>query len=276
MHAAKYGLGKKLSHNKIKTGIIYGFLLKLQLVVSRTYPDIIVFALDSRKSKRLRLYPEYKEQRHTNKTEQDKLLVLDKTIYKQFNTITKHVIPKLGYRNNFQVRGLEADDIIASICKTHRQDEIIIVSNDGDLYQLLTDKISMFLTRNNVYFTKADFIRRYHILPKEWKYVKAIAGCTSDNVKGIQGVGETRAISYLKGELPTHYKSYQNIICKDGKRIIKRNKKLVWLPFKGTPEFTIKPNRVTKEKIKRIAKEFNMRSILSSLDSWYYKLKGKQ
>jgi len=274
MHSAKYSLGKRLTHNKIKTGIIYGFLLKLQLIISRTQPNIIVFALDSRKSLRLKIYPEYKEQRHKNKTEQD--LKLDAAIYKQFDIVTKHVIPKLGYRNNFKVRGLEADDIIASICKTHKHDEIIIASNDGDLYQLLTNRVSMFLTRNNVFFTKTDFIKRYKIKPKTWKYIKAIGGCTSDSVKGITGVGETRAILYCKGELPNHYKSYQAITSKSGKRIIKRNKRLVWLPFKGTPEFTLKPNRVSKRNIEKIAKEFNMQSILGALDSWYFKLKGNQ
>lgn len=273
MHSAKYGLGKKLTHNKIQTGMIYGFLLKLQLVVSRTQPDIVVFALDSRKSRRTKIYPEYKEQRHKNKTENDK--ELDVSIYKQFDIITKHVIPGLGYRNNFQVRGLEADDIIASICKTHKQDEIIIASNDGDLYQLLTKRVSMFLTRNNSFFTRSDFLSKYRIKPKTWKYIKSIAGCTSDNVKGIKGVGETRAIAYCKGELPEHYKSYKAIKSKEGKRIVKRNKRLVWLPFKGTPEFTLKPNRVTKRGIEKIAKEYNMQSILGALDSWYSKLKGK-
>ena len=275
LYSAKYSLGKKkLSHNKIATGIIYGFLLKLQLLIRTAHPDLVVFALDSKQSKRKDMYPNYKENRKANKTPQE--IKFDQIAYDQFNIITQYVLPTLGYRNNFKVKGLEADDIIASICKTYSDKgfEIIIASNDGDLYQLLSKNIAMLTISKNRFFKKSDFIAKYGIQPRFWKHIKAICGCQSDNVKGIYMVGEIKAIKYYKNELPIHHKSFQSIVSSKGQSIIKRNKKLVHLPFAGTPKFKLKSNRVTKSKIKIIAKEFNIQSILHDIDTWYYKLRG--
>ena len=57
-------------------------------------------------------------------------------------------------------------------------------------------------------------MEKYRIKPFEWHKVKAIAGCSSDNVKGVAGVGEITAIKYLKGELKKESKAHQNIINK--------------------------------------------------------------
>jgi 5'-3' exonuclease len=104
MHSSKYSLGKtRLSHKKISTGIIYGFLLKLQAMTARIKPDITIFALDSKHSKRKKLYPGYKEGRVKESNEEE--IRFNDIVYEQFNLITKSIIPDLGNRNNFRVSG---------------------------------------------------------------------------------------------------------------------------------------------------------------------------
>jgi DNA polymerase-1 len=275
LYSAKFSLGKKnLTYKKIETGIIYGFLLKLQLIVSTISPNITVFAIDSKKSKRKKIYPEYKLNRHQNKTQEE--IDFDQAVYEQFNTVTTHVLPTLGYRNNFKVSGLEADDIIASICLSYRKkDEIVIVSDDGDLYQLLRRNVSMFLPKTNKYFTKKDFIQKYGIPPKKWNKVKKLAGCSSDKVAGIKGVGIKKAILYVKNELPSHHKSFQAIESPEGKKIVKRNKKLIHLPFPNTPKFRLRPNKIRSTNIKKVAEEYGLNSLLTDTDSWYRKLRDR-
>jgi 5'-3' exonuclease len=68
--------------------------------------------------------------------------------------------------------------------------------------------------------------------------VKTLAGCAGDNVKGIYGVGEKRAIQYLKGHMKKGSKFYR-LIEKNRMAMIKRNRPLVNLPYKGTPDFEV-------------------------------------
>ena len=36
--------------------------------------------------------------------------------------------------------------------------------------------------------------------PADWPMVKAIAGCNSDNIPGVRGIGEKIASAYIRGE----------------------------------------------------------------------------
>lgn len=268
-HAVKFSLGKyKLSHNEKPTFVIYGYLQMLQFLFKRVYPDRVVIACDSKKSKRKKKYPLYKENRNNKTQEQEQL---DSIAYPQFLILKEHILPDIGFKNIFEVKGLEADDVIASICKSNPNSDIVIVSRDKDLYQLLTENVAIFDPTNKSYFTIKDFKKLYGITPDRWAEVKEIAGCTTDNVKGIEGVAEKTAIKYLLGKLPQKYISYKNIV--KGEKIIKRNRKLVLLPYKGTPTFDVIPNRLSKKAFEKIAKAYGFKSITKDIDYWIKTLK---
>jgi DNA polymerase I len=181
----------------------------------------------------------------------------------------------LGYKNIFQTHGLEADDIIARICKDNPNCEIFIVSNDEDLYQLLTNTVCILNAKTNKYFTKHDFIKKYGIQPNDWKKIKSVAGCVSDEIPGIPGVGETTVINYLLGDLPSTYKTYQKIKSKEYNSLILRNKKLVCLPFKGTPKYEIDfQNRPTKKGIKKVGEKYNFLPMRKDYKYWCKTLRG--
>jgi 5'-3' exonuclease len=233
-----------------------------------------VFACDSSKSKRKKIYPKYKENRKEKTEEQIKL---DSIAFPQFDALKNDVLPKIGYKNIFEVKGLEADDIISRICLDYSDDEIKIVTRDNDIWQCITKNVSIMDPKTHNLLTEFKFKQQYGISPKQWKKVKQLAGCKGDNVEGIQGVGNPTAIKYLKGELkkvtakgePT--KVYKRI--KEGKKLIKFNKKLVVLPFKNTPHFTLKPDHLNASKFKLICKKYNFKSILSMIDEWNSALK---
>ena len=284
LHAVMYSLGKeKLSHEDKPTFVIYGFLFKLRLLLKMSYPGNVVFAVDSRKSLRKKMYPKYKEKRQNKTPEQLALLNLARP---QFELIQNELLAELGYKNVFEAEGYEADDVIARICKDYSQCEIDIVSDDKDLYQLLSENIAIIKAKSDVYYTYEDFIEDYNLDPYLWRGVKSIGGCTSDNVQGVQipddnggwskrGVGEGTALKYLRKELPHHHKSYVAIRSKQGKETIARNKKLVILPFKGTPKFKIMPNRVQLDSLVNICERFGFKSILSDLHDWKMILRAR-
>lgn len=274
LHAAKYGISNPLKHKDKDKFIIYGFLLKLQMLMRNVNPTLTVFANDTRlkDSFRKKIYPAYKEKRHENKTPED--IKLEELVYPQFEIVKEYIIPSLGFRNNYSEKGLEADDIIGSVCKSYCTDEIVIVTTDKDMYQLLSSTTCIYNPQKNRYYTLKDFRNEYDIEPKMWKRVKAISGCASDNVTGVPGVGEKGVLQYLKGRLPMHYKKYQDIESRTGKDIINRNKKLVILPHRRTPKYKLKPDHVNKKALLKIAKEFKFKSIEKSINNWAKVLKA--
>jgi 5'-3' exonuclease len=274
LHTVKHG-NKKVRKKDQNSYITFGFLLKLQLLMRKTRANVCVFARDSHPdtSIRKKIFPDYKEKRRARKTEEQKKL--DAIAYPQFTTVEKEILPKMGYQNIFYTERLEADDIIGSVCKTYSHCEIIIATNDHDMYQLLTDNVCIIDPKTTQYFTKKKFMDKYNIAPCMWKRIKTIAGCGSDEVPGVPGVAEKTVLKFLLGNLPSHYKTYKAIHSEEGQRIINRNKSLIILPFRGTPEYNIKEDRLSKIRIHGMAKEYGFMSIVTDLENWYKILKGR-
>jgi len=194
------------------------------------------FVWDSKKSHREKLFPAYKERRRTGeKTPEEK--ELDTAAYKQFDLLYEKYLPAIGFVNNFKADGFEGDDLIASIVNTNLNLPFYIVSGDEDLYQLLDEDVSMIKAKG--LYTLLDFQKEYGIDPALWSTVKAIAGCSTDEVPGVRGVGEVTAIKYLKDELTPNLKGYKSITSPEGRAIKARNMPLVTLPFKGCPDILI-------------------------------------
>jgi 5'-3' exonuclease len=226
-----------LSFEDKKTGIIFGYFIQLLKLAKDHGTSNIVHVWDSNSSKRLKIYPQYKEKRRSTKAEKTELEKLeDAAAYAQFDLLYNEILPELGYLNNFKVEGLEGDDLVAAIIYDNPHD-FLIASGDEDLLQCIGDGVSIIKKKG--LYTEKDFIDEYGIHPTQWAEVKAIAGCSTDEVPGIKGVGEKTAIQHLLGNLTPNLKSYQNIVCQAGKEIIARNRKLVTLPFAGTPHIEI-------------------------------------
>lgn len=236
------------------TGVVYGFWQQVKSIVEQCDCARLVFCWDSDKSIRMAMCNTYKADR-------DKKREQDPTIFEafyQFEEIRKMILPKLGFKNNFIVDGYEADDIIASICK-NEDEEIVIASNDQDLYQLLTPKIRMYKPVKGQHYTMKNFVDEYGIQPEQWVYVKAIAGCPGDNVIGIHGVGAKTVISFLTD---TTGKKFPKINNSEAKKIISRNWPLVCLPLDNTPAFSLTWPEMNYQNWKEFCNEYELHSFL--------------
>jgi len=266
-----------LSYKNIKTGVIYGFLNQLLTIAGQTRPDSVVFAWDSRQSKRREICPSYKNRKHrSDPVEAEEM----RDVFKQFRTLRKEVIPNIGFDDIFKFRGLEADDIIAQMVmdERYKDHEFTVVTGDDDLLQLL-DYCRIYHPMKLEWKDRDWFIKSYGIVPQKWTMVKQMAGCTSDNVKGISGVGEKKAIQYLTGKMSPNSKIYSRIESKESQFIINRNKELVCLPFKGTPKVDLSESevRVHMRRLRRICKELGIRTLISpdKHDEWEAYLNGE-
>lgn len=223
--------------------VIYGFLLSLFSIQKTYYPEDIVFVWDSKRSFRKLVYPKYKGNRRKDLTEDEKENLA--VMFSQFTELRTKVLPELGFNNILMQPGFEGDDLIGHVVQNNPEDNWTIVSTDKDLYQLLTKNVLLVNPITKKGTSRGIFIKEYGINPEQWADVISIAGCSGDNVAGIERVGDKTAIKYIKGELPESHKTYKSIISEEGQAIIKRNLPLVKLPYSG-------PNKIKGELVEQV------------------------
>lgn len=262
-HRAKHSTGS-LSYDGDATGVIYGFLKSLSGYQDLFNTSNFVFCWDSNTSKRKEIYPEYKANRK-NREYTDEEIEFDRAFRKQMKKLRTTYLPMIGFKNVFIQHGYESDDILASIAlNISDKDEAVIITSDKDLYQCIRYNVSVHNPQTFKILTLQGFKKQYRITPGEWAAVKAIAGCTTDDVKGIKGVGEKTAIKYLRGLKGVPYKSNKNLLAIDsiaGKNIVVRNFLLVKLPMKGTKQFKLQQDELSEDGWKQVTKMLGMKSI---------------
>jgi DNA polymerase-1 len=111
----------------------------------------------------------------------------------------KEIIEALGIVS-LEQEGYEADDIIAALCEKFGNEdvEIILVSGDKDLRQLISPKIKLWDSMQDRLLEETDILERYKLSPFQLKEVMALAGDKIDNILGVPGVGEKTAIKLIQ------------------------------------------------------------------------------
>ena len=268
-YRALYSTGA-LSHEGVGTGVIYGVLRDTVSLMEEHATDRIAFCFDGGYAKRLEVFGGYKAGR---KPDRDNPMEMELAkarweVRRQLGRLRKHYLPRIGFRNIFRREGYEADDVIASLCGLiAADDEAVVVSTDDDLLQLIRLPIPMLGQGRVLVWNPAtkrpttfdSFRREKGIRPEQWALVKAIAGCASDCVPGVKGVGEKTAIKYLVGKLKETTKAWAKI--EGSSELIERNMRLVQLPFPGVGEFDLREDEVTDENWRRVLKKLGIKSL---------------
>jgi len=266
-HIAYHSLPEMNRFEK-STAVIFGFMNLLFSYQERFKPRDLIFCWDSRKSYRKIICPTYKLRPESTDEEKEEKQVL----YDQMDEIRTKVLPFLGFKNNFMKTGYEADDLIAHIVRNY-DDQYIIVSTDQDLYQLLSEDVCIYSPVKKVIISEKAFIDDYGVLPNQWSMVKALGGCSSDNVIGIKGVGEKTAIKYINGILPTHHKSYVSITSDEGQKTKRKNYRLTNLPFVNVNKLDIElfsQPPLDDASFINFFEEYGFNSFLSNIEQWKY------
>ena len=92
--------------------------------------------------------------------------------------------------------GYEADDIIATLAEQSWLDETRIVSDDKDLYQLITDNVKLMTKRGETGIFGC--VEKFGVLPEQMRDWLALVGDTADNIPGCPSCGPGRARDLLK------------------------------------------------------------------------------
>ncbi len=99
------------------------------------------------------------------------------------------------------VRGMEADDVIASAAHALRALEqprdVLIVSADKDLLQLVQPGVKVKSPLTGVVFDGDGVAQKFGVRPEQMRDFLTLVGDTADNVKGANGVGPKTAAELL-------------------------------------------------------------------------------
>ena len=243
-----------LSHGEETTGVLFGFLRDLTVAQRKWSPDRVAFCFDTGRSLRERAYPNYKAARRSVPTDEAMAEEQDQrkdAVRRQILALKGRYLPGLGYHNVFAAKGYEADDLLARVALAmKRDDELVICSSDRDLYQLLTPNVSIWNGRKEITFQ--SFHKDWGIVPGLWADVKAIAGCKSDGIVGVRGIGEKTAAKYLRGDLKAG-KKLDVILA--GEEIWESNLPLVRLPYSGCPSTRLVDDELSPRAWRELCRE---------------------
>lgn len=117
----------------------------------------------------------------------------------------EQITESLGVRA-FKKEGYEADDLIATLATEASEEglEVLIVSNDKDLMQLVGDKIKMLVPENDgsessmTIFDAETVEEKFGVTPSQMVDFLALQGDSSDNIPGVPKIGEVRAQRLLQ------------------------------------------------------------------------------
>jgi len=108
---------------------------------------------------------------------------------------------------SLELAGYEADDIIAAYACQVRDlgGEVVIVSSDKDLMQLVGERVSMLDTMKNLRIGAAEVMEKFGVAPEKVVEVQALCGDAVDNVPGAPGIGVKTAAALINeyGDLET-------------------------------------------------------------------------
>ena len=154
-------------------------------------PDHILIAFDTKdKTFRHQMFDDYKG--HRSKAPEE--------LVEQFETV-RELIDAAGIER-LEISGFEADDIIGSFSKQHNDKEMIILTSDQDMLQLVDDNTTLLLMKKGVSdmhkITMDNFEEEYEIRPDQVIDLKAMMGDSADNIPGIPGIGKVTGLKLIK------------------------------------------------------------------------------
>ena len=175
-------------------GGVYHFVNTLRRFLEEyEYDKVVVFwDGDSNSSARKKIYPQYKANRRVNMNE-----------YKYESYLTQKVRVKQYLEEVFvrqvEINDNEADDLIAYYCKIAKNETITIFSADKDLTQLISPNISIFSPTQKGLIKYGEKVKFKDIkVPHENVLIcKILMGDKSDNIDGIEGLGEKNLVKFF-------------------------------------------------------------------------------
>lgn len=242
---------KRMNSKNKEYGMVFQFLWQLNKILTRSDYNFVYVMFDGDKSGQLRYnyYKDYKANRDknyddTNKSEYDKSLEeyckhviayskskknevkrgeTEEECFERQKSILQQCLEELFIRQ-VECDEVEGDDLIAYYIKHKKPNEkIVIVSGDRDLTQLISDDVCVYIPSLKKYISPQNHLKELGFIHENVLIKKILCGDTSDNIKGIKGLGE-KTFFDLFPKAKTEYYDLDRVIS-ESKELIEERKK---------------------------------------------------
>ncbi|MDH5242098.1 MAG: DNA polymerase I, partial [Gammaproteobacteria bacterium] len=170
------------------TGALHGVLTMIQKLLREERPAHVAVVFDAPgKTFRDELFAEYKATRPPMPDE------LRSQVQPILDAVEAMGLPLL------RVAGVEADDVIGTLCKqaADRDLRVLVSTGDKDLAQLVNDKVTLVNTMNDTRMDRDGVKAKFDVYPEQIVDYLALIGDTSDNIPGVPKVGAKTAAKWL-------------------------------------------------------------------------------
>lgn len=268
-YRAFYAIRELTNSKGEPTNAIYGFITMLRKLLRDLKPEYAAVCFD-RKEQTFR-HTKYEAYKAHRKPMPDDLIEQMPHI-KEF--VHAYRIPL------YEMAGYEADDLLGTISKKAAKQgfQILIVTGDKDMLQLVDEKVKIFSTYKEEILDRKKVEERFGGLgPNCVTDVLSLAGDASDNIPGVPGIGERTAVELIRehGSLEELYKHLDNIKGPSRKKTLHENeqvarlsKDLATIDCNVPVEIDFEKMKITTPDEKRLAeflKHFEFRTLLKEL-----------
>jgi len=222
LHRAFHALPPLANKSGQETGAVYGYLLTLFKAINDLKPNYIVACFDTKMPTfRHEMFKDYKAQRPVTPAGIVSQIPIAKEVLETFK------IPV------FAKEGVEADDLIATICAKTPDMEIYIISGDLDNTQLVNENIKVYTLgkgiKDTVIYDINKVRERFGVEPNQMVDFKALTGDSSDNIPGVEGIGKKTAAEIIQkyGNIKNLYEELSTdtaVLKPKVKEMLKKNK----------------------------------------------------
>lgn len=190
-YRAFYAIGQLSTRMGQPTNAVYGFTRILNRLIEKYNPEYLAIVFDTGKPTfRHERYEHYKAHR---KPMPDELVSQMEWIKKVVTAYNIKVIEKEGY---------EGDDVIATLAVNAEREGFLvyIVTGDKDMMQLVNERILILNPSKDedIVYDSKKVTEKFGVEPAGITELLALTGDSSDNIPGVQGIGEKTASRLIK------------------------------------------------------------------------------
>jgi len=210
LHRAFHAIPQLTNKTGQPVNAVYGLVSMVIRVINDLSPSHLVVCFDR---------PEPTFRKKEFKAYQSQRPETDKGLSSQFD-IAKEVVKAFNIPL-FEKVGYEADDLLGTISKIATEcseiDEVVIVTGDRDILQLVNDKTFVYMPIKGLIEAKLmkedDVVKKMGVKPTLIPDYKALVGDPSDNYPGVTGIGPKTAVDLINnyGSVDEIYKHLDEI-----------------------------------------------------------------
>ncbi|MDR0820189.1 MAG: DNA polymerase I [Endomicrobium sp.] len=190
IHRAYHALPPLSASNNRQVNAVYGFVKLLLKIKNSFKPDYMAVCFDyPSKNFRHEIFKDYKANRKP----------LDEALISQM-PIAREAVKALNIAE-IEIKGYEADDLIATVTGNNKENGVqtVVVTGDKDILQLAEDEnVLIWNYSKDIMYDTKKVEERYGVTSKQLSDVFALMGDVSDNIPGIKGIGEKTAVKLIE------------------------------------------------------------------------------